>query len=101
MRTLCCALSAAFAVCACSSNPPAAADHDVVFSCTNGETLSVRFSPADDTAVLTRNGEKITLRQQPSGSGFSYGNGPNTIRGKGDDLTVEIGRMAPIQCKAG
>ena len=42
----------------------------------------------------------IELQQQPSGSGFIYSNGPNTIRGKGNDLTVEIGRMVPIQCKA-
>jgi hypothetical protein len=47
-----------------------------------------------------RNGENIPLSQQPSGSGFMYSNGPNTIRGKGNDLTVEIGRMVPIQCSA-
>ena len=72
----------------------------VAFSCTNGESLSVRFIRDRNMAILTRNGESIELSQQPSGSGFIYSNGPNTIRGKGDDLTVEIGRMVPIQCKA-
>ncbi len=82
----------------CASVLPAPVDRDVAFACANGESLSVRFSPAGGTAVLTRNGEDIALQQQPSGSGFIYSNGPNTIRGKGKDLTVEIGRMMPIQC---
>ena len=42
----------------------------------------------------------IDLAQQRSASGFIYSNGPNTIRGKGDALTIEIGRMVPIQCQA-
>ena len=68
--------------------------------CTNGTAIAVRFSPANETAVLTHQGSSITLTQQPSGSGFIYSNGPSTIRGKGDDLTVEIGRMVPLQCTA-
>jgi membrane-bound inhibitor of C-type lysozyme len=48
--------------------------------------------------VLMRQQHEISLPQQPSGSGFIYSNGPNTIRGKGNALTVEIGRMLPIQC---
>lgn len=99
MKTLCLALLASSLLCACSTVPEAPADRDVTFACANGETLSVHFSPTDKTAVLMRNGDSIPLVQQPSGSGFMYGNGPNTIRGKGDDLTVEIGRMAPIQCR--
>ena len=74
--------------------------HEVAFSCTNGESLSVRFLQAPSVAILMRNGDSIELPQQRSGSGFIYSNGPNTIRGKGNDLTVEIGRMVPLQCKA-
>lgn len=74
-------------------------DREVAFSCANGESLAVRFFPALGVAVLVRNRQTIELQQQPSGSGFIYSNGPNTIRGKGDGLTVEIGRMVPIQCK--
>ena len=73
---------------------------EVAFTCANGETLSVRFFTTQGIAALVRHGKTIELQQQLSGSGFIYSNGPNTIRGKGDDLTVEIGRMAPIQCKA-
>ena len=89
--------------CACTSTvtrDDASNDREVAFSCANGESLSVRFLTAQAVAVLVRNGKSIELQQQPSGSGFIYSNGPNTIRGKGNDLTVEIGRMVPIQCKA-
>lgn len=106
MKTSLAALFAACAACACSSVPAggdaaSAGDvREVAFSCSNGEALAVRFDREAERAVLLRNGEEIELRQQPSGSGFIYSNGPNTIRGKGDDLTVEIGRMVPLQCKA-
>ena len=83
-----------------ASNDDSSDVREVAFTCANGETLSVHFLMAKGVAVLVRNGRTIELQQQPSGSGFIYSNGPNTIRGKGDDLIVEIGRMAPIQCKA-
>ena len=51
-------------------------------------------------SVLVRGGQTTELQQEPSGSGFVYASRTTTIRGKGDDLTVEIGRMAPLQCKA-
>jgi len=73
----------------------------VAFACTSGDSVMVRFSDDQRVAVLVRNGEEMTLQQQPSASGFVYGSGPNTIRGKGDDLTVETGRAAPLECKAG
>lgn len=95
---------ATLALAACTTTPPpgeAAADmREVAFTCANGASLSVRFFPIQGIAVLVRNGENIELDQKVSGSGFLYSNGPNTIRGKGDDLTVEIGRMVPLQCKA-
>lgn len=50
--------------------------------------------------MLVRGGRTLELQQQPSGSGFIYSNGPNTVRGKGDELVLEIGRMAPIRCLA-
>lgn len=100
MKSFALALLVTSISCACSSTPSARADRNVSFACTNGESISVAFSPANGTAVLARNGENIELKQQPSGSGFMYSNGPNTIRGKGNDLTVEIGRMVPLQCSS-
>ncbi|MBS0405226.1 MAG: MliC family protein [Proteobacteria bacterium] len=104
MKALITAAAIACVTAACASKPsvndPSAGGRDVAFACTNGEELSVRFFLAQGRAVLLRQGQSIELPQQPSGSGFIYSNGPNTIRGKGADLTVEIGRMVPLQCKA-
>lgn len=104
MKALIAATVATCLATACASKPPiddsSPSDREVGFTCSNGPDLSVRFFPAQGVAVLVRSGESIELQQQPSGSGFIYGNGPTTIRGKGDDLTVEIGRMVPLQCKA-
>ena len=100
-------VATAFVACVISacSMPPAKNDisskqHEVAFSCTRDESLSVKFFPAQGVAVLLRNDDTNELQQQTSGSGYIYSNGPTTIRGKGDDLTVEIGRMVPLQCKA-
>lgn len=73
---------------------------EVAFDCGEAQPVVVRFDTVGERAFMLRNGEEIELRQQRSASGFIYSNGPNTIRGKGDALTVEIGRMVPIQCKA-
>lgn len=69
------------------------------FVCTNGEELDVHFIAARHVAVLIRNDQSIELAQQSAASGFVYSNGPHTIRGKGNDLTVEIGRLVPLQCQ--
>jgi membrane-bound inhibitor of C-type lysozyme len=84
----------------CAAKPLLANPESVVFDCENGEVLRVRFVAEPARAVLMRQQHEISLPQQPSGSGFIYSNGPNTIRGKGNALTVEIGRMLPIQCQA-
>lgn len=91
---------AALLLAACATAPSASGTREVAFACDNGETLAVRFSDAPPQAVLVRNGAQFVLPQQPSGSGFRYGDARHAIRGKGDALTVEIGRMAPIQCTA-
>jgi membrane-bound inhibitor of C-type lysozyme len=72
----------------------------VQFQCANGEQFEMRFFTLQGVAVLVRNGRTIELQQQPAASGFRYGNGPNSVRGKGDELTLEIGRMVPIHCQA-
>lgn len=73
--------------------------NDVVFDCERGgSSIEVRFFQDDTMAVLTRNGTQIDLSHKPAGSGFLYTNGQTSIRGKGDDLNLIIGRMAPIHC---
>lgn len=75
-------------------------ERQVIFHCNNAEILQVRFNAKKELATLVRYGAEIELAQQRTGSGFLYSNGPNTIRGQGDQLTVEIGRMMPIECVA-
>jgi len=98
IRAVLAAALLAITVAACTS--PAEEVLEVQFSCVNSDDVTVRFFPGRELAILLRNGEQIELPQQISGSGFIYSNGPTTIRGKGNDLTVEIGRMVPIQCRS-
>lgn len=72
----------------------------VQYGCDNGQQLEMRFFPKQGVGVLVRNGQTMELQQQPAASGFVYSNGPNTVRGKGDELMLEVGRMRPIACRA-
>lgn len=72
----------------------------VLFDCENGESALVRFHTAEELADLLYDGQVNELQQQRTGSGFYYTNGKVGIRGKGDELLLEIGRMTPIRCHA-
>ncbi|MBU2977105.1 MliC family protein [Alteromonas sp. C1M14] len=77
-----------------------AAIKQVEFDCERGQSLSVAYYIDRDIAIVKRANEEITLTQQPAASGFYYTNGPTTLRGKGDKITLTIGRMAAIDCLA-
>ena len=62
--------------------------------------IEMRYFPDHGVAVLVLEGVTHELQQQVSGSGFWYSNGKYTVRGKGDSLWLEIGRMMPIDCQA-
>ena len=97
------ALLLAGLISACASTPRQGnevIERQARFVCSNKEEVEMRFFPRQGVAVLVRHGMPIELQQQPSGSGFVYSNGPNTVRGKGDEITIEIGRMVPLACKA-
>lgn len=72
----------------------------VQYVCGNGDEIEMRFFPLQGVGVLVRHGKTMELQQQPAASGFLYSNGPNTVRGKGSDLIIEVGRRAPIECQA-
>lgn len=72
----------------------------VQYQCSTGDQVEMRFFPLQGVGVLVRHGATIELQQMPAASGFVYSNGPNTVRGKGDELVLEIGRMVPIRCTA-
>ncbi len=93
-------LSWAISGCASSAGVDEERDRLAIYDCTNGESLSVRFLSDRQMAELLYRDESIELQQEPSGSGFLYSSGPSTIRGKGNELVVEIGRMIPLRCQA-
>ena len=73
----------------------------VQYICASGEeVVEMRFFPLQGVGVLVRHGKPMELQQQPAASGFLYTNGPNTVRGKGSELIIEVGRMVPIRCQA-
>ncbi|MCP4077778.1 MAG: lysozyme inhibitor [Gammaproteobacteria bacterium] len=73
---------------------------EVQFACDRGVEVQVRFFSNQGLTTLLRNGQAFELKQQPGGTGFYYSNGPMSICGKADDLSVVIGKMAPLMCKA-
>lgn len=94
---------ALFTIAACSKvndeqNKEEAKSTTVTYHCQRGESIDVLFTSS--AAILTRNSEQHTLAQQPTASGFLYSNGKISIRGKGDNIILEIGRMAPLDCSA-
>lgn len=70
------------------------------FTCDNEETIEVRFFPDQGIAVLVRGGQNTELQQKTTADGFEYSNGQTTIRGKGQDLTLNVGMMATAKCVA-
>jgi len=70
------------------------------FKCDNDEAIEVRFFPEQGIAVLVRGGENIELNGEPVASGFKYSNGQTSITGKGNELTLQVGMMAPAKCTA-
>ncbi len=103
-RALPAALVAALSL-GCATPQPAAqgeptGERRVRYACDNGEELEMRYFPLQGVGVLVRNGVPVELQQQPAASGARYTNGPTTVHGKGDELLVLIGRMAPITCRA-
>ena len=75
-------------------------ERTVKFACDNGEEVEVHFKPQSRVAVLLRNGNTKDLQRQPAASGFLYSSGHFSIRGKDDDLIVEVGKMVPLKCRA-
>lgn len=91
----------ALSACAATApSGPAAQVLRVPFGCAGGERIEVVFDNGRQVATLVRGGRSIELPQQRSGSGFIYGDGSDTIRGKGKDLTVELAGQPPVHCKA-
>jgi membrane-bound inhibitor of C-type lysozyme len=83
-----------------ATGPDAGNVRRVHFTCDNGEELQVVFFRTLQIADLVRNQKGTELSKQPSGSGFHYSNGTHTIRGKGEDLAIEVTQQPTLNCKA-
>lgn len=92
-------LALLLAGCAGNTRPEPDPVRKVLFQCENGESALVRFYTGEERADLLYDGQVIGLQQQRTASGFHYTNAGNGIRGKGDELLLEIGRRAPIRCQ--
>lgn len=86
------------AAAAAAAGMPVTPEKRVRLVCDNEEKLVVRFFPEQGIAVLVRADQNIELNQEPTASGFQYTNGTTTLSGKGDEYTVQIGMMVPMQC---
>lgn len=85
---------------AAAAGVPVTKQTRTTFVCDNEETVDVRFFPDQGIAVLVRGGENVELQQKPTADGFEYSNGQTTIRGKGQDITLNVGMMATAKCSA-
>lgn len=98
-------LLAAFVATGCASPPPleqaaGTGQQAVRFACGNGETVEMQFYPEQRRGVLVRSGWTVDLPQQPVAAGFAYSNGPTTVRGQGNELTIQIAHLAPVWCRS-
>ncbi|MEW5683541.1 MAG: MliC family protein [Pseudomonadota bacterium] len=91
-------LSAAAGLAGCASMK--AEGRKVTYVCDRGPGLTVVYSEGL-ARIEAADGASITLQQRPSASGTWYESPTHSLRGKGDEVTYTIGRMVPMQCKAG
>ena len=91
----------------CASQPPvmqafnAPADgSSMQYACGNGEKVEMQFYPEQGRSVMRRSGWTVELPKQATETGYAFSNGPTTVLGKGNELTIQIGHLAPIWCRS-
>lgn len=72
----------------------------VTYRCDRGPDLTIEYR-GDTARIVSVDGRGVVMQQRETGSGFWYGNATHSIRGKGDELSYTIGRMAPMICRRG
>ena len=91
----------------CASQPPAmqafsapADGSSMQYACGNGEKVEMQFYPEQGRSVMRRSGWTVELPKQATETGYAFSNGPTTVLGKGNELTIQIGHLAPIRCRS-
>jgi membrane-bound inhibitor of C-type lysozyme len=107
MVPLCSGVLAILLLSGCASQPTleqaAGAPTDrgsMQFACGNGEKVEMQFYPDQGRGVLRRSGWTVDLPKRAAETGYAYSNGPTTVLGKGNELTIHIGHLAPIWCRS-
>jgi hypothetical protein len=73
--------------------------NNMQFACGNGDKVEMQFFPEEGMSVLVRNGWTVGLPQQATETGYAFSNGPTTVRGQGNEMTIQIGYLTPIWCR--
>ena len=102
------ALAALVLLSGCATQSPAlqqafeepAGPGSMQFACGNGEKVEMQFYPEQNRGVLRRSGWTVDLPRRAAETGYAYSNGPTTVLGKGNELTIQIGHLAPIWCRS-
>ena len=87
----------------CSSLPPAEqalGGGSVQFACGNGENVEMQFVPGQQIGVLLRSGWSVDLPKQPAEKGYVFSNGLTKVEGKGSEMTIQVGHLAPVWCRS-
>ncbi len=91
-------LLAALPLAACMTLTPADA-RVVTYACDDGPDLTVVYS-GNRARIDHPGGAPTDLRRMERGSGVLYSSADRKIRGEGDVITYEVGRSAPLTCRA-
>lgn len=86
-----------FALAACATTGEAG--RTVSYTCDRGPVLTIEYK-GDTARIVSPDGRGVVMPQRETGSGFWYQSATHGIRGKGDELSYTIGRMAPMTCRA-
>ena len=70
----------------------------VVYVCEGGTSLDVLYT-GETARLMSTTGRPIVLKQRETASGFWYESPTHSLRGKGEEVTYTVGRMAPIKCR--
>lgn len=70
----------------------------VSYVCDGGSALKVLYT-GETARVMSTAGSPIVLKQRETASGFWYESPTHSLRGKGEEVTYTVGRMAPMKCR--
>jgi membrane-bound inhibitor of C-type lysozyme len=87
---------------ACSgSGDPGSLVGPIYYACADRSDFAVTFDNERGVAVVERaDAPRLTLAEEPMGSGFRYGDGANELTGKGREATWRAAGVPPVPCTA-